>query len=404
MRETAYWVWLQQALGAGAPQGAALLKAFDSIEEVYAASAYPSTVELSPKQRRALQNKSLDTAERELEILQSLDGFLIIPGDEEYETLFEGMYAPPVMLYGRGTRFDPCDVPRVAVVGTRHHDDSGVLVTRRLSAGLAAGGAVVVSGGAEGLDCEALCAAMDAGGRCLSFQACGIDVEYPRATQFMRERLLASGGMLLSEFPMGSKAYGYHFPIRNRLIAGCTLGTLVTEAPLKSGALMTAKWAREQGRDVFVAPGPVGVESAAGSNELLKDGATPVTAAADILMTYALRYPFAIDIEAAVEAEEHAAALLHDERNDRAPLSPLPARTVLSVAQPPEETVPVPCPETASDEAKAVYAALLSGGQTAAELSRSTALPLSRVLTALTMLELGGTVRCTAGQRYELLS
>jgi predicted Rossmann fold nucleotide-binding protein DprA/Smf involved in DNA uptake len=150
----------------------------------------------------------------------------------------------------------------------------------------------------------------------------------------------------------------------------------------------------------------VGVESAAGSNELLKDGATPVTAAADILMTYALRYPFAIDIEAAVEAEERAAARLFDEQHDRAPsvLSPLPSRKVLCVAQPQEEATPVPCPENASEEAKALYDALLSGGQTAAELSRSTALPLARVLTALTMLELSGTVRCTAGQRYELLS
>lgn len=397
MDEAVYWIWLQQALGVGTPQGASLLAQFDTVHDIYRAAYFPDSAELKPMQRTRLLNKDLKKAERELERLTALGGFVITPADDVYTTLFEGMYDPPVVIYGRGTCFDPCDVLRITVVGTRDCDDNGKRVTRRITAGLAAGGAVIVSGGADGLDAVAMNAAMDQGGRVISYQACGIDIEYPKVTSELRKRLLESGGMLLSEFPLGTQTRRHSFRIRNRLLAASSHGTLVTEAPHRSGAVMTAHLARDQGRDVFSVPGTVGVPCCEGSNELLKEGATPVTNAADILMTYIHRYPLGVDIEAAVLAEEQATA-----PNASQPAVPL-TETVLKVAQAPEEEKPpVPCPAGVSPAVQAVYTALTARAQTPAELSRATALPAGEVLSSLTILELYGAVTCTAGQRYVL--
>lgn len=398
MADTLYWIWLQQALGAGASQAEDLLAAFPSARAVYEAEAIPDDIPLTRSQRQRLGRKDLKKAQRELERLHEMDAFVITPEDAEYRTLFDGMYAPPVAIYGRGTRFDPCDAIRVTVVGTRYADANSIRATRRIGAGLAAGGAVVISGGADGLDCAAMEAALDEGGTVIAYQACGLDVEYPQVTAPLRERLLQSGGMLLTEFPLGATVRTYHFPIRNRLLAASSFGTVVTAAPKKSGALMTARWARDMGREVFALPGAVGVPCCEGSNALLKEGATLVTNAADILIAY-LRYGFATpDFEAIPAAEERA-------MNESSPTEAAGSVAVLQVAQEPEPTptrTVKPCPSGVSPAACRLYEALTAREQTAAELALETGLPLSEVLSALTMLELYGTVTCGAGQMYAL--
>ena len=279
-----YWLWLQEALGVGAPQSDSILKMFPTAQAVYEAKQLPDSMELSDRQRAALQNHDLSAAKERLRRVLSMGAWLLTPDDVDFPALLRGIYAPPTVLYGKGTCFRVDRLPAVAVVGTRRATPNGTLVTRRLAAGLAAGGAVVVSGGAPGLDCEALTAAMDAGGACISFQACGLDVDYPLATQAVRDRLIREGGMLLSEFPPGVTVRRHHFSIRNRLISGISLGVCVPQAPQKSGALITARFAREQGHDVFAAPGAVGDPLCEGTNELLKDGARLVTCAFYILM------------------------------------------------------------------------------------------------------------------------
>ncbi len=396
MADEVFWIWLQQALGAGAPQAKELLGHFSSAQAAFEETDYPEALGLTRSQRGRLMRKDLKKAQRELARLAELGAFMLTPEDAEYRTLFEGMYAPPVVLYGRGTRFDPSDAVRVTVVGTRHADDNGVRVTRRVSAGLAAGGAVLISGGAEGLDSVAAEAALEEGGRVIVVQACGLDVNYPKAVSPLRERLLQSGGMLLTEFPLGSTARSFYFPIRNRLLAAASMGTLVTEAPEKSGALMTARWARDMGRDVFALPGTVGVACCAGSNELLKDGATLVTNASDILMAYFHRAASPVDIEAAIAAEERA--------SDTRPAGSLrPEKQMLRVAEEPTPTKCVaPCPDGVPPAVRRVYDALCEREQTPTELSQATDLPLREVLSSLTMLELYGTVDCGAGQQYAL--
>ncbi len=402
MDERVYWIWLQKCLGVGAVQGEQLLDVYHTAKAVFERLTLPFDG-LTAAQQKQLRNKDLTDAAEELKKLEALGGWVITPDDEVFAAMFEGMYAPPVAVYGLGERFDPSTAPTVAVVGTRGCDEQGARITRRLSAGLAAGGAVVVSGGAEGIDAHALQAALDEGGRCLSFQACGLDMDYPKATSPLRRRLLESGGMLLSEFPLGEKALRHHFRVRNRLISAVSRGTLVTQAPRKSGALLTAMWAREQGRDVFAVPGSVGVYCCEGSNELLKDGAQPVTNAVDVLMMYMERYPSVIRVDKAIAAEDRAEYAFY--HGGKLPPTDVPFEMPMpQVAEKQESAVvrAVPCPETASEEMKRLYASLLEGPKTAAELSAACEMNLSSVLSALTLMELKRLVSCKAGQRYAL--
>lgn len=408
MDERVYWLWLQHALGVGAAESEPLLYAYGNAKAVYEAATVSPDIPLKPGQRKALKDKDLTEAAALLRETEDLGAWVMTPDDEEYAALFGGMYAPPVVLYGKGERIDVSDAPAVAVVGTRKCDENGIVVTRRLAAGLAAAGAIVVTGGAEGLDSQALIGALDEGGRCISFQACGIDVEYPRSVAPLRKRLLQSGGMLLTEFPLGLPAHRHHFRIRNRLISAAARGTLVTQAPYPSGAVMTANWAREQGRDVFAVPGTVGVACCEGSNALLKEGAKLVTNTADVLIEYIDCYAVPLNFEAAAAAEDRAAKRRWHERLDEKnmlappPQEEAPAKTVLKVAEAPKEVTYAPCPAAATPDMKQVYEALSGEGKTAAELAKATALPLHAVLAALTKLEIYKAVSCEAGQRYVL--
>ncbi len=404
MHDAVYWMWLARALGAGAHQSEAVLHHFSSAKEAYEADRYPEHLMLSVSQHRRLKNKELRSAQAVYETLQAQDVWMLTPEDELYTSLFEGMYAPPLVLYAKGARLDVQERPLIAVVGTRHHDENGRRVTRQLSAGLAAGGAVVVSGGATGLDSEALEAALDADGVCLSFQACGIDVNYPQAVAPLRERLLANGGLLLTEFSPGTPAYRQNFRIRNRLISAAADGTLVTQAPRGSGALITAGWAREQGKDVYAVPGAVGVPCCEGSNDLLKDGAQLVTNAAEILFNYVERYPFTIRMDAAADAERRALQVRRVAPGELAAVPMTEASPAAQqVAQRAVQAVSVaPCPEDADETQQRIYALLRNNPQTVTALARELALMPGEALSALTELELFGVVTCGAGQRYEL--
>lgn len=409
MHEAIYWMWLSHALGAGAHQSEAILHHFDSAKDAYEADSYPDELMLTTTQRRHLMKKELSSVQAAFETIQSLGAWVLTPEDALYTTLFEGMYAPPLVLYVKGECPTLEDRPRIAVVGTRYHDENGRRITRQLSAGLAAGGAIVVSGGATGLDSEALEAALDENGICLSFQACGIDVNYPQAVAPLRERLLENGGLLMSEFPLGTPAYRHNFRIRNRLISAAADGTLVTQAPRGSGALITAEWAREQGKDVFAVPGAVGISCCEGSNDLLKDGAQLVTNVADILIGYVERYPFAIRMDRAAQAEHRALQIREATPKELAAAKPIAEGTpavqqVAQASEAPKDTVYVPCPADADETMRHLYESLADAPKTVTELARACSVSSADVLSALTELELYGVVTCTAGQRYELLA
>jgi DNA processing protein len=200
--------------------------------------------------------------------------------DAEYPALLRESPDPPPLLFARGRPLG--DAPVVGLVGSRRASRAGIEAARLVSAGLARAGVVVVSGFAHGIDAAAHGAALEESGETWGVLGCGVDVSYPAAHGRLRARIL-DGGALLSELPLGTEPEPWHFPVRNRIIAGCARVVVVVEAAPKSGSLITARCAAEAGRDVAAVPGPVVGDHAAGSNGLLKDGAILVRDAADVL-------------------------------------------------------------------------------------------------------------------------
>lgn len=189
--------------------------------------------------------------------------------------------AAPPLLYVKG-RLEDVDGWSVAVVGTRSPTSYGKDATRRVVGELAGAGVTIVSGLALGIDTYAHATALESGGRTIAVLASGLDQVYPERNRALAEQIVEHGA-LVSEFPLGTRPIPQLFPVRNRLISGLSLGTLVVEAGAGSGALITVRYALEQGRDVFAVPGPIFSPKSGGPNQLIRDGAGLITCGQDIL-------------------------------------------------------------------------------------------------------------------------
>jgi len=201
--------------------------------------------------------------------------------DESYPRILREIPGPPPVLYVRGT-LPRQDEPTVAIVGTRRASSYGREATTQIASDLAAAGVTVVSGLAKGIDGFAHRAALDVAGRTVAVMASGVDIIYPPEHRQLAERIVESGA-LVSDYPPGAKPDAPNFPARNRIISGLSLATIVIEAPSRSGALITVGFAADQGRDVYAVPGSILSAASEGSNRLLRQGATPLTSAADLL-------------------------------------------------------------------------------------------------------------------------
>jgi DNA processing protein len=210
--------------------------------------------------------------------------------DPRYPSLLRQLHDPPQRLYIRGERVDVLAEPAVAVVGARSCSGYGAHVARSLARELAAAGVVVVSGLARGIDGEAHRGALDAGGATVAVLGCGIDRDYPRRHADLARRI-GETGLVVSEYPPGVEPAPWRFPARNRIIAGLGLATVVVEARERSGALITADFALELGRDVFAVPGEITSRRAAGTNNLLRQGAAPLVTTGDLLAAIGIEAP-----------------------------------------------------------------------------------------------------------------
>ena len=287
-----FWVWLTEQNRLGGPARQVLLEHFGSPEEVYYAEPGDllQVEGITADQAQALENKSLDRAQSILEECARKDIFLLTAQDALYPQRLKNIYDPPLLLYGRGSMplFD--EEAAVAVVGTRSCSPYGIRTAERFGFEMSKQGGLVVSGLARGIDAASQLGALRAGGLTAAVLGCGVDVVYPPENDRLYEDVAASG-VLLSEYPPGAEPFGWHFPARNRILSGLCLATLVVEAPEKSGALITAATALEQGRDVFAIPGPLDAEGSVGCNRLIRDGAGLATESWDILREYQSRYP-----------------------------------------------------------------------------------------------------------------
>lgn len=221
--------------------------------------------------------------DKELEKVVKLDIDVVTLNDPRYPMLLKEIADPPALLYLRGGLKLEDDIA-IAIVGSRSYSDYGRQVAIDFATELAQAGVTVVSGLALGIDGFAHQAALDAAGRTIAVLAHGLDQIYPRSnTSLARQIIREDQGAILSEFPVGTPSYPTNFPIRNRIIAGLALGTLIVEGSQKSGTLLTAQAALDYNRQVYAVPGPIYSQTSAAPNNLLKMGAKPVTSADDIL-------------------------------------------------------------------------------------------------------------------------
>lgn len=209
--------------------------------------------------------------------------------DENFPSLLREIYDPPIVLYVKGT-LTKQDGQGIAIVGTRHTSHYGQECARKMAYQLAYVGMTIVSGGARGVDTAAHQGAMSAKGRTVAVLGTGINIVFPAENVELFERI-ASNGAVITQFPFSRKADRQSFPIRNRIVAGMTLGTLVVEAALNSGALITANFATEYGRQIFAVPGRIDSPGSKGVHDLLKKGAKLCEGAEDVLCEFEYLFP-----------------------------------------------------------------------------------------------------------------
>lgn len=393
-----YSVWLQSALGAGA-RIREIIEYFGSAKQLYEAgkTEWRMSPVLVPRQVERLSSASLAQAQDILCTCRLNRWSVICYGDEAYPKRLADIENPPAVIYVDGILPDIDNSIVIGVVGTRKASDYAVKATEVLSRGISEMGAVVVSGGALGVDTAAHRAAILAGGKTVAVLGCGLGTKYLMENKPLRDSIAANGA-LVSEFPPFTKASKYTFPVRNRIISALSLGVLVVEAGIRSGSLITANYAAEQGRDVYAVPCSILEPEFAGTNKLIDDGAIVVTKPSDLIFPYAER--FGVDSAKAKEVK----TILNETR----------VKTVNAA----DNTRNISFENLSSSRAKreerhkaaaglsgntlTVYRALSEEFLHIDEIRSKTQLSVGDVLTALTALEIAGLAVSAGGKRYKL--
>lgn len=396
MAQLKYWLWLANLPKLNNQMKLALLEHFGEPDKIY----YGEKEEyfLVPGMNRTaaeiLENKDLERADRILGDCDRLGLRIITMRDVEYPDRLRNIYDPPLLLYvqGRMPRFD--EEVAVAMVGTRRASPYAMEMGEKLAFQMAGLGAVIVSGLAAGGDAAAHRGALRAGGLTAAVIGGGHDVIYPREHRFLYEDI-AARGVILSEYPPGTEHMAGHFPVRNRIISGLSLGVVVIEAPERSGALITAGRALDQGKDVFAIPGQVGDHHCAGSNALLRDGAGVVTDAWDVLGGYAGKFPHKICSLRMEEPRRFGGAPAAAERPKSPPKGKEPK-------EPEKPLLDLAGDHGLTDDQLCLVKALEGRTVQVDDLIEETQIPTRRVLSALTVLELDRIVTQESGKRFSL--
>ncbi len=277
------WIWLANLQGIITRKKVELLRIFDTPGEIYRADAVAlaQTGILSRENIKAiLSARSEEATERTIEALMQHHIEVVTLADDHYPQLLKSIIDPPICLYVKGRLIN--DEPTVGVVGSRKASGYGISVAKKIASELSRYHICVISGMARGIDTAAHVGALSSSGRTIAVFGCGLDIVYPPENKKLMERIIETGAVI-SEYPPGVLPAPHHFPIRNRIVSGMSVGILVVEAGEKSGSLITAQLALEQGRDVYALPGNVISINSKGTNKLIQDGAKLVTSVEDIL-------------------------------------------------------------------------------------------------------------------------
>ncbi|MBQ4103773.1 MAG: DNA-processing protein DprA [Clostridia bacterium] len=398
---TEYWLWLQCALGAGAKTDE-LIAYFGDPEKMYNAGSNEWKLSglLTDKKINALKSISPSETGGIFRECKAKGYSIITPDNINYPERLKQLRDMPLVLYALGDTSVLKDTVSIGVVGTRNASNYGIETAQKLSFALASSGVTIVSGGALGIDSEAHAGAMLAKGRTVAFLGCGLSFDYLKENASLR-RAITKYGAVVSEFAPFTPASRTTFPIRNRLISGLTLGTLVIEAGIKSGSLITANFALEQGKDVFAVPGDIVRSSFDGANHLIKNGAKPVFSAMDILSEYEYLYGDLIDFSKA-ETSLSQIPYVEYRKTKKTVVTEKPTIKEKLVKEEKSKEKKKELDNSFSDEAKKVYSVLSSEPTHVDDILRQTALKMSDVLSALTELELMGEIESIEGKKYKV--
>ncbi len=394
------WIWLTTRKGLGHRGVLQVLEYFGTPERAFYADPeqYDQIPGLTALSRGSLRDKGTEGADRILGECDRLGLRVLTLRDGDYPERLGEIADPPAVLYVRGNLFRFDQEAAIGIVGSRTPSLYGEKVAAQLGLELARNGALLVSGIAQGIDSIALKGALQGGGRVVSVLGGGVDVPYPWENRYLYEDV-ASAGALISEYPPGTPPAGEHFPVRNRIISGLSLGVVAVECAKHSGTMKTIAHALEQNRDVFAVPGNIDSPMSEGPNQLLREGAIAVTCARDILEGYADRFPH--KLAKAVPLSPEAA----QQRLEQAKIGEKP-REPAAKAETVRERVPRQQQKRRFTDDQISILHVLGEKEkryTADELVELTQIPARRVLSALTMLQVDGAIQEHSGRRFSSL-
>ena len=412
-----HWIWLAHRPDVSERMKICLLEHFQDPEDIYFADgeSYRHVEGITAAAAESLKDKDLSSAQAVLDACHREQLHILTIQDAAYPSKLKNIAAAPIVLYYKGQLPDFDAQPVIGVVGTRKASAYGLQTAKRMGYQIAQCGGSVVSGMAYGIDAMAMSGALTAGQATVGVLGCGADVVYPLSNKGLFADVEAYG-CILSEYAPGTQPAKWTFPRRNRIISGLSNGVLVIEAPEKSGSLITAGYALEQGRDVFVVPGNIDQPGFAGSNRLLRDGAILVSSGWDVLSEYEAIYPDKIrkDLcpshqtvypdelaKAAAEAEKPMPKVA---QNPELPGKSKPLKKKLekkSIDNRPLEAysdVNTVLPKLSPEEQK-IVSALDAGERLVDDVIAETGLTTGKTLALLTMLELKGVVKRLPGKR-----
>lgn len=414
-----YWIWLSQRRVSDRVKNN-LLQQFHTPKAVYRApeEELKKVPGITAEGIQSILERDLFPSRKILQQCSQLGIRFLTMEDAEYPDRLKQIYDPPVLLYYKGILPDFDRIPVIATVGTRKCSAYGAGTARRLGYEITKCGGLVVSGLAAGIDAAAMKGALTAEGPVVGVLGCGLDVVYPRSSKELYA-LTEQYGCLLSEFAPGTPPTKYHFPKRNRIISGLSCGVVVVEAPASSGALITAKTALEQGRDVFAVPGNVDLDSFAGSNELLRDGAGVISCGWDVMQEYQAKYPESVHREQkSIPLEKNPEIREEPEEKPKkdflkvAQKKKLPVRKTQDKSVPNEKSIDKVPAKPYSDlsdtiqrlpeDEKRVACAIGSGEKLVDDVIAEAGLPSGKVLAMLTLLEVKKIITRHPGKRVSL--
>ena len=398
-----YWIWLSQHPELTEQEKQMLASCCPSPEDLYFPDREgPWTEGAEEIVRKARSSRDLQTAEKILRACERESVRVLTLGDRSYPERLRNIPDPPLVLYYKGRLPDLDALPVIGVVGTRKASVYGTTMARQLGFQIVKCGGAVVSGMAAGIDGAAMDGAIRAGGPVVGVLGCGPDRVYPASNKSLFGAM--KDHCILSEYPPGTPPHKWNFPRRNRIISGLSNGVLVVEAPERSGSLITAHQAADQGRDVFAVPGNVDLPGFAGSCQLLREGAVPVSSGWDVVCEYERLYPGKLrkDMSSLPVAAPVAEAPVPEKpaKKSREHV-PAPKKDIDKAPSRPYIDLNETLPKLSADE-RTLVEALRDGPRQADDVIAETGLTTGKFLAIMTTLEIRGIVKRLPGKRVQL--